>query len=628
MKYLKAYAFPLIATFLLLLLGWFQFHWLGQVSVAQAQQLQQFMVRASESVAVDFDREISRAFNFFVVGVLEERDREAVLLQRQQAWLEQAPYPQMVSGVYLAKLEDGERNLFQLVADNNWKPVPWPMEMLPLKEDFKGHHTQNERQIPQCLVPELPALVAPPSKLVARLSRVGGRRSQLGMRRNGRFPGPDPTESRMGPGRFPRRWELPNMPNDVVMVTFDKNYLQNTLLPLLINQAFGTEPGLLPQYTVEPLPHREERRTREPPHPESRRIHQQRHGEDSSVSVVLLALHGFPEVAPKLEPRPLEDEADREWRVSEAFATYSELARHVYESALGGASNGAWQLTIKQHPHTVQAVIKHTRYKNLAVSFSILLLLGVSLILVYVSAARSRELADRQLEFVAGISHELLTPLAGVHGAGQNLAAGVVKDLDRVAQYGRMIEKESNRLTTMVRQVLVYASMKSDHGIRGAQQMDAHQLLLAGIEDCRAILAGFEEELQLPEDLGVIAGDAMALRRIVQNLVGNVVKYAADPPWIGLEARREGNRLFFFVHDHGPGIEPDDLKHLFEPFYRGKKQVASTIPGSGLGLCIVDHIVKAHGGQVSVTSRPGQGSSFCIKLPLVKHAGPLTSVDI
>jgi signal transduction histidine kinase len=104
----------------------------------------------------------------------------------------------------------------------------------------------------------------------------------------------------------------------------------------------------------------------------------------------------------------------------------------------------------------------------------------------------------------------------------------------------------------------------------------------------------------------------------VQNLIVNAVKYGGPDGWVGIRAERgEGRRreVRIVVEDHGPGIPGDELPHIFDPFYRGADAVSRQVHGNGLGLALVQQIVVAHGGQVSVSSQPGAGSTFTIILP-------------
>jgi signal transduction histidine kinase len=116
-----------------------------------------------------------------------------------------------------------------------------------------------------------------------------------------------------------------------------------------------------------------------------------------------------------------------------------------------------------------------------------------------------------------------------------------------------------------------------------------------------------------------VIGDAAALRSVVQNLLANAVKYGGRDRWIGIKAElvreRRQAEVRIIISDHGPGIPADELPHIFEPFYRGADALSRQVHGNGLGLSLVKRIVTAHGGHVSVSTRPGSGSSFTIALP-------------
>jgi signal transduction histidine kinase len=132
--------------------------------------------------------------------------------------------------------------------------------------------------------------------------------------------------------------------------------------------------------------------------------------------------------------------------------------------------------------------------------------------------------------------------------------------------------------------------------------------------------AGVTIERHIPDALPSVRGDAMALRSALQNLVGNAVKYAGEARWVKIGASTNSNRLRITVEDHGLGIDGNERKHIFEPFYRGREAVSRQIQGSGLGLHLVRRIVDAHGGSVSVQSELGKGSTFVMELPIASDS--------
>jgi two-component system phosphate regulon sensor histidine kinase PhoR len=130
-----------------------------------------------------------------------------------------------------------------------------------------------------------------------------------------------------------------------------------------------------------------------------------------------------------------------------------------------------------------------------------------------------------------------------------------------------------------------------------------------------------EVEREIAPGLPPVAADPTALEHAVQNLLSNAVKYGGEQRWLAVRAEvgagKRGPEVRVTVEDRGPGIDPDDLPHVFEPFFRGREVLASPIHGNGLGLSLVKHIVEAHGGRVSVETEPGKGSKFTLHLPAV-----------
>jgi signal transduction histidine kinase len=176
---------------------------------------------------------------------------------------------------------------------------------------------------------------------------------------------------------------------------------------------------------------------------------------------------------------------------------------------------------------------------------------------------------------------------------------------------------EGRRLTDMVEQILELAGIQSEQ--RGfALHRVAIEPLLRDIVSASSDLlngAGMEVELDLPSGLPPVAGDEPALRRVFQNLIDNAIKYGVAGGWIGLSARRVGTEVWITVADRGIGIEPAEQSRIFEPFYRAAGVVAAQTQGAGLGLSLVQRIVVAHGGRITVKSAPGAGSEFTVQLP-------------
>jgi signal transduction histidine kinase len=285
------------------------------------------------------------------------------------------------------------------------------------------------------------------------------------------------------------------------------------------------------------------------------------------------------------------------------------------------ASSAAWQLRFQHSAGSLDAAVGAARRRNLWLSFGILTVLAASVVLIVVSAERWQRLAAQQMDFVATVTHELRTPLTVIRSAAQNLSAGVVHDAAQARQYGDLIETEGRRLTDMVEQVLEYAGMSGTWRTHNARPIDVGELIRDVVASASSMpdAGNVEFAVEIPDDLPAVAGDEGALRRALQNLIGNAVKYGRDGRWIGVTVRRTlargGDEVQVSVSDRGRGIDADDLAHIFEPFYRGRYAIERQIHGNGLGLSLVKRIAEAHGGRVTVTSGPGTGTTFTITLP-------------
>jgi signal transduction histidine kinase len=225
------------------------------------------------------------------------------------------------------------------------------------------------------------------------------------------------------------------------------------------------------------------------------------------------------------------------------------------------------------------------------------------------------------------VTHELNTPLAAIRSAGQNLAAGIVTDAAQVRRYGDLIEKEGGRLTALVTQVLDFAGIESQNRAYAMEPLALAKLVDEVLRDNALVLqqAGLRLERDVPQDLPLVRGDASALKRVVANLIGNAVKFAASGGSLAVRAYRlppDGRAVVLRVEDRGPGIPREERERVFEPFYRGPAAERNRAPGSGLGLSLVRHVVRAHGGSVRAEAREGGGAALVVELPAARAEEP------
>jgi signal transduction histidine kinase len=205
-----------------------------------------------------------------------------------------------------------------------------------------------------------------------------------------------------------------------------------------------------------------------------------------------------------------------------------------------------------------------------------------------------------------------------IRSAAENLADGVIDDRARIRQYGELVRSEGRRLSELVEQILEYAGLQSGQPLPLAPvAVGALVREVVASVDPLAQAAGVTIDVDAADDLPPVAGDASALRRVVQNLLGNALKYGGAGRWIGVTVRSTGSDIEIAVADRGIGIAAAEQTKIFDPFYRAPDVVAAQIQGAGLGLSLVKRIVDAHRGRVTVRSAPGAGSTFMVTLPAI-----------
>jgi signal transduction histidine kinase len=283
------------------------------------------------------------------------------------------------------------------------------------------------------------------------------------------------------------------------------------------------------------------------------------------------------------------------------------------------AAEEPWQLLARHKGGSLESVVAADRRRNLLLSFGVLLLLAVSMALIIVSTQRARRLARLQMEFVAGVSHELRTPVAVICSAADNLAEGFVGGKDQVKEYGALIRNEGRRLAGMIEQILRFAAGQSrpaSYHLEAVAVGEAVARVLASVSTLPEA-GGFTVEREIEPDLPAVEADAAALNHCLENLILNALKYGGEQRWMLVRAGKSdgGSRVRISVEDRGAGIDPADLPHIFEPFYRGKSAQAAQIHGAGLGLSLARDIAEGMGGRLDASSEPGRGSTFTLELP-------------
>ena len=189
-----------------------------------------------------------------------------------------------------------------------------------------------------------------------------------------------------------------------------------------------------------------------------------------------------------------------------------------------------------------------------------------------------------------------------------------------------MIGSQARKLFEMVEQILLFAAIREGQQRYSLRPLEVPEILDAALSGTSGLIrtAGFRVEQQVEPNLPQIVGDLPALSQCVQNLITNALKYGSEQRWIGIQARlaehgMTGKEVQISVADRGIGIAPEELRHIFEPFYRSPSVTAAQIHGTGLGLPLAKSIVEAMQGQLTVRSAPGRGSTFTLHLPAVEN---------
>lgn len=279
-------------------------------------------------------------------------------------------------------------------------------------------------------------------------------------------------------------------------------------------------------------------------------------------------------------------------------------------------ADSSWVLSARHHAGSLESAAGMLRRRNLAVSTGVFALLLSSLGFLLLSARRARQLAQLQVDFVAGISHELRTPVASVCMVAENMVEGMVDSPEQSRRYGALLKQQGRRLTTMVEQTLLFAAFEKQGPRYDLRAISPAEIVAQALSEERPLIdaASLTVEQDLPSDLPHVMGDPAALKQCTGNLLSNAVKYASQGGWIGLRADAVNGEVRITVADRGPGIDAADRAQLFEPFYRGTAAREAQVYGSGLGLSLVKRMIEAMGGEVTVESEPGKGSAFTLHL--------------
>jgi len=575
----------------------------------------------------DFDREITRIFlSFQIKAAASQKESEAAYAECYSHWTAIVPHPQLVGAIYSVTAGKESMRLSRFDPETGLlEPSVWPSEFAKLRRTLE----QNPRSVPgvefkasaqttggtpKIIAEEIPALIVPI------------------------LPAPR-SERRESTG------DVYSLGLSYTVVQLNLDYIRQELIPILVQRHFSSSEGMDYRIVIG--------------NDEGKVIYQSDRSE-SSVSFafsdastnLFSVLSGESEnlliiAAPtaldrsgqkelhqrKLGPSGLESHqtSQRSSMPSQPSAEYVPVtmatAKGEDQNDPKAESDGRWQLRVKHAAGSLELAAAQVRRRNLLLSFGILLVLSTGMIMIIMSSFRMQRLTLQQMEFVAGVSHDLRTPVAILCSASENLADGTIRGQEQVIQYGEMLKNESYQLAEMVEQVLEFAGATSPQKAFKLYPVVVPNVVERALAACQSQTQekGFTIEKYLEPYLPHVLADEADLARAIQNLLSNAMKYSGENRWVGLRVQAGTHKrraeVKITITDQGSGIQPSDLPRIFEPFRRGRSESVMQTHGSGLGLSLVKRIIEAYGGRVSVQSTIGHGSAFTLHLPaLTKSA--------
>jgi two-component system phosphate regulon sensor histidine kinase PhoR len=254
-----------------------------------------------------------------------------------------------------------------------------------------------------------------------------------------------------------------------------------------------------------------------------------------------------------------------------------------------------------------------------------IIIIGIALLMIVFGTLATIQLIKRELDiarmqtsFAANVSHELRSPITHIRIQGESLMLGLTDTEEEQEEAYVSIVRESERLSRLVDNVLDFAAIEQGAKRYTLRDRDLVGTVLRAVDSISSAqeLTDKELDVDLPANLPDVPHDGDAVAQCVINLVSNAAKYSEPGGWIGVRGRRVESGVEITVSDRGIGIAPHDLRRLFDPFFRSRDALARRRKGTGIGLTITRYIMRSHGGDVQVASRPGKGSTFTLRFPL------------
>ncbi len=556
------------------ILALLQYQWTGEISRTEQERLQATLAASVRNFSQEFSYDFQRMCEALEIDPENApSDFESLLLRHYAGWRNTAAHPNLIASVYIWRT-DGAKGPYLEYLDTQagrFEQVTWPENLESLRgflslQAQKFTFVMPDREAvyyPWAFHEQTPALVRP----LFGITDLGPTRASARVEDNS-------SGSEIRPVGF-------------LVVQLDANVLAREYFPALVMHNFGTSDFLVGVRTAA-----------------------------APYQAIYMSSPDFPVATTT---------PDATVNLFDAVALESRQRGHP--GMVAGSDSQQWQLVVQHSAGSLQVAMAQWRRRYLGISFGLLAVLSGSTILLFSAMRRAERLAKLQMEFVAGVSHELCTPLAVINSAAENLVDGVVDDPAQVRDYGGMIRDQGRRLERLVDEVLLFAAGRFGRLGYDLRPVEVGSIIAQSIDLSESMLqeGGFSVEKDVSDDLPLVVADPVAVSKCMENLISNAMKYAGPgSKWIGIRAQSvpmgRQAEVQISVQDKGIGIPAADLPHIFEPFYRVQAVRDGQIRGVGLGLYLVKRMMESMGGRVTVESEFGRGTYFTLHFPVVEYA--------
>ncbi len=553
--------YPALAAAALVCVGvlaWRQYTWISAISDAERDRSQARIRAAVAGLQEGFDETITRTVRLLPISgrsSLPDVDALAERVEQLPHWTATAA---AISEIYVTRMDETPDLMKWDTAAQAFAAAAWPSDVEPLRTRARAGPGEPAWE---------PRAFIRPVDLVILPLHLPRRAESL-------------PRDRFGPPLSPRsmrfRRRLFSPFRDFIIVRLNTAYLAHTLLPRLIARSplggdasefavqaidtgthrvlFASEPGTSAAFSGTP---------------------------DAQVDILPV---GF---ARRPGPRPRE------------------------------AQSNTWRVLVKHRAGSLEAAIAKTRERNLATSGMLLFIMALCIAALLAAIRAAQRYGTMQLEFVAGVSHELRTPLAVISSSAENLADGVVNDPARVRRYGTVLRAEARRLANMVEQILRFARRDAAYTSAHAVPVSVDETIELAVQACApdALAAGVAIDREIESGLPLVRAESAALASALRNILENAIVHGRDGGIAMVHAHATGGVVEISIRDRGRGMERAELRHIFDPFYRGRESRERQIHGFGIGLTLSRRIVEAYGGRITIDSAAGRGTTVTVRLP-------------